>query len=338
MIRIGKSIKELIPLAETFYNKVVKKIDPESGIDSKLRIAQRRGDNAKIQFLDFLKSNLKELITYQPNELESLVLSGLPLYKTAMGEHFHTGAIADLRTSNISYKNEILDIFNYKSFSGNTKWAYEHSSNLDANICPYCNSQFIFTVNTKNGKTRPQFDHFLSKNKYPYAALSFFNLIPSCAVCNTSIKTSKDFKLSTHIHPFIEGTEDCLKFSVQIDSVDFLAGKKFKIGLKKDVNSLPDKLNRAKRSARDLIIEERYDNHLEYVGELILKCHVYNHTQVKELLQNYRDQLTNSFLFENESDIIEMLFGNGLKQDELHKRILSKLTNNILDEFGIKMR
>lgn len=31
-----------------------------------------------------------------------------------------------------------------------------------------------------------QFNHFYDKGTYPYLALSFYNLIPSCSTCNSS--------------------------------------------------------------------------------------------------------------------------------------------------------
>jgi len=34
---------------------------------------------------------------------------------------------------------------------------------LNINVCPYCNRQYTFTINSRTGKTRPQFDHFHPK-------------------------------------------------------------------------------------------------------------------------------------------------------------------------------
>ena len=57
---------------------------------------------------------------------------------------------------------------------------------LDLRICPYCGRAFIYSVQRAGGKTevKPQIDHFLPKSKYPFLALSFMNLIPSCQTCN----------------------------------------------------------------------------------------------------------------------------------------------------------
>lgn len=41
---------------------------------------------------------------------------------------------------------------------------------ISVTTCPYCNRSYIFTSN-KSG-TRPQYDHYFPKSKYPYLALS----------------------------------------------------------------------------------------------------------------------------------------------------------------------
>lgn len=57
---------------------------------------------------------------------------------------------------------------------------------LDLRICPYCGRAFIYSVQQLGSKTvvKPQIDHFLPKSTYPFFALSFMNLIPSCQTCN----------------------------------------------------------------------------------------------------------------------------------------------------------
>mgnify|MGYP000006537395 CR=1 FL=1 len=56
-------------------------------------------------------------------------------------------------------------------------------NSLNLSVCPYCNRQYIFGTDN-NRKVGAQFDHFYSKSKYPYLALSFYNLIPCCPTCN----------------------------------------------------------------------------------------------------------------------------------------------------------
>ena len=70
-------------------------------------------------------------------------------------------------------------IFRYDALDDTAYWLMDQ---LDIRVCPYCNRQF--TTWNRRGKIRPAFDHFYPKSKYPFLALSLFNLIPICDYCN----------------------------------------------------------------------------------------------------------------------------------------------------------
>lgn len=84
---------------------------------------------------------------------------------------------------------------------------YDLGSKLRLRTCPYCNKNYIFTISDKNKKSgklvNATFDHWLSKSKYPLLKISFYNLIPSCSNCNSSIKKDDNFDTDTHIHPYL---------------------------------------------------------------------------------------------------------------------------------------
>lgn len=119
-----------------------------------------------------------------------------------------------------TFKADLKKIFNYNTFiAKSTKpWnAYklcEHSKNR---TCPYCNQAYSFTVmeeNSNNSKTkslRPTLDHFYPKDKYPHLSLSLANLIPSCSICNSTLKGKTDFSETPHLHPLYD--EESITFS-----------------------------------------------------------------------------------------------------------------------------
>ncbi|MFK4985705.1 hypothetical protein ACI4B7_28170, partial [Klebsiella pneumoniae] len=74
---------------------------------------------------------------------------------------------------------------------------------LNLKCCPYCNAQYTIIANSDAGKTiaKFQFDHFFSKDKFPYLSISLYNLIPSCANCNIT-KSKKPLNLKDHYHPY----------------------------------------------------------------------------------------------------------------------------------------
>jgi hypothetical protein len=72
-----------------------------------------------------------------------------------------------------------------KHFNG-----YDLAALLDTRACVYCNRQYTLTVVAMDEITRPEFDHFYSQSEHPLLALSFYNLIPSCHICNATLKGS----------------------------------------------------------------------------------------------------------------------------------------------------
>ncbi|GAB4053015.1 hypothetical protein [Spirosoma litoris] len=343
MIKIGKSIKELDTLAEIFYKEVVSKLDLPTLIEQKINNAIHNHLVDEEIFYREIKAHLKDIIVSKPADLENLSNLLYPLYLAL--ETFRVNIFPDPRTrkqvreAKRILKDEIFSLFNYNFFTTDNegKWAYDHSLRMELNVCPYCNTQYTFTIKTSKGKTRPQYDHFFKKSKHPYFALSFYNLIPSCYVCNANLKGQKEFRPSTHIHPFIEGTEDTIHFKTNISKVDFLLGKKnFDITLQTIVTANTGKAARTNKSLSVFHIEEQYAFHKAYAGEIIYKAYLYTDTKIQELIEQFH-KANGEKVFSSKEEIIEMLFGNHLREEKLHKRVLSKLTKNIANELGIKV-
>jgi hypothetical protein len=65
----------------------------------------------------------------------------------------------------------------------------------------------------KKFRIRPPLDHFLPRSAYPYLAVSLSNLVPSCAQCNSSIKSSSDPLAVGLAHPQDPATTLDVRFS-----------------------------------------------------------------------------------------------------------------------------
>ncbi len=334
MIKAPYSIAELDKIAKMF----AKEIKTEFTIQAKIN---GRAVDALTPVLAVINGNLDTILTGYPDKLEAIIIKITPLEKTAKANYRAANAGKTTKEINKWYKTQILQIFNYdldhRSFTKvrDGELAYRHAQRLNLPTCPYCNAQFTFTTKNKNFKTRPHFDHFFSKSKHPYLALSFYNLIPACYICNSNLKGSKPFTYTSHLHPFMESIDGLYKFRTNITSVDFLVNKKsFKITAVPNKKANPVNLSRAKRSITDFAIEDRYNYHKDYAGEVITKSYFYNTTTIKELFKDYEIR-PGVKLFSSESEIIELLFGNYIQENKLHKRILSKITKDIAEEFGI---
>ncbi|MCU5065481.1 hypothetical protein [Bacillus pacificus] len=250
---------------------------------------------------------------------------------------------------------KIKGIFNYDNFTSiskskneNTRWdAYELVKNLKVEVCPYCNRQFTTTVEPikgELGRTRPELDHFYSQNRYPFFAVSFFNLIPCCHICNSNLKGSKEFKVETHLHPYNNGLDDLVEFTVKLDegidyvnallhnpqllSIDLKINEVKKQKYKRaDLKSLLYKINNSKKVFK---LKTLYNTHTDYVGEIIVKSLLYNNDSIESIYKGFPN------LFSNKEDVERLIQSNYVDAEKMDKRVLGKLTKDIVKEFGIK--
>ena len=112
-----------------------------------------------------------------------------------------------------------LDIFKseYIYFYNSPHWnAYEFQKELGVTVCPYCNTNFILIYESSNGRTRATLDHFFDKGRYPFLAISIYNLIPSCKICNSDFKSKKFTSLATHYSPYEKNITKYIRFRKEI--------------------------------------------------------------------------------------------------------------------------
>jgi len=212
-------------------------------------------------------------------------------------------------------KNSSFNII-YKAFDKiNNNWLIKE---LGITVCPYCNRDFI---NNRGNSTAAQVDHFYPRSKYPLFAVSIYNLIPSCYACN-HIKFNNIIDVSPYDKNF--SFNDSLKFSYIPLSYDYiydLSQIKIKIKCKNEIS----------KNVKIMKIDKAYEVHADYVQELIIKSKIYNKTQIKEYLTAYPN------LFMSREDVLRTVYGNYIKENELGKRPLAKLTKDILDEIGVEL-
>ena len=197
--------------------------------------AARNRSHIAQQVKDFLdEDRIKAIITDPPGQLiqHHTAIMALAInnfdeaefddYRKIKGKRNKTHA-EQLVVTRFLPAEQIGSIFNYSTFiSGTKSTSYKLATILNRNTCTYCNRLYTQTVIVKknNGAvidsdriTRPEFDHWFAKNKYPVLALSFFNLIPSCSICNSSIKGSMVFSLANFVHPYVVEQNQGFSFS-----------------------------------------------------------------------------------------------------------------------------
>lgn len=198
----------------------------------------------------------------------------------------------------------------YNKFKNNGSWL---ASRLNLTVCPYCNRQYTFTIDKDDIITRPQFDHFMPKSIYPFLALSFYNLIPSCPTCN-KLKSDKIID----VNPYNEGFGDNYKF--KLDGKNVYEKGEYKVKL----------TNKPNKNIETFGLELLYNEHTDYVDEILDKISAYNESYYDSLIESYKG------LGKQPQEIDRFIWGAYLEEAEHGKRPLSKLTRDILEQLGIK--
>jgi len=186
-------------------------------------------------------------------------------------------------------------------------------TNLKINSCIYCNRNYIFDVK-ENGHIKGHIDHFYPKAKYPYFAMNFYNFIPVCESCN-KVKHEFDTTDTTKkiIHPYERKNEKI--FSIDISAVDDFSYKLNDDDLLKQLH-----------------IEKIYNTgHKEIMEELYIK---FFQRDTKEHFDSLRKSLS-GIGFDSE-EVHRFITCGYLKDEDLHKRPLSKLIKDISKELEVE--
>ncbi|WP_430530406.1 hypothetical protein [Bacillus cereus] len=292
----------------------------------------------------------KEIFDKISEELESIVLGDvttLQNYVTWFDDIVKE--VSKEEAKEIRRKLSIfLEEYSYFSSKENGWSAYEFVKEIDVTICPYCNSQYIFIYNSRNiikdsikihGKTRAVLDHFFDKGKYPFLAISIYNLVPCCKVCNSDFKGKKTMDLEGYYSPYEKGLSDLIKFertlktkeekstTEQGDNKDHYASiiglnSEFELSVKP--NSKDPTIDKKLDGNLKLFhIEDIYNIfHKKYITEIVFKAYIYHKV--------YRDQLNKTYekIFIDDKELKKNLFEDSVT--DRHK-ILGKLTRDILE-------
>lgn len=212
----------------------------------------------------------------------------------------------------------------YKNFT-NREFRRTWGKKIGVKICPYCNRSFIYTTPKKG--TRPQYDHYYPKSKYPYLALSMYNLIPCCPVCNNAKNAEDTFDNKSLLYPFEEEYGYDIFFEIETDEQLCYLGlsNDFNIKIKSKENVEEDLKQKVQNSSKILHIEELYNLHNDYVSKLLRSKYIFTDEYCQSLLDTYPGW------FFDMNEVKNQLYFNSLQKEEWGDQILSKLTYDILN-------
>lgn len=201
---------------------------------------------------------------------------------------------------------------------------------LNPRTCYYCNIDFINVYDEENNKNKFTLDHFIDKGRYPYLALSIYNLVPCCYVCNSKkIKGSIEF----YDDPKLRDTNpysSFFKFDEKVKFKLFLHKNCKDLNIKtKDDIDIPLKerySNDYDKYIKVFKLNERYEAHKDIVFDMIKNTELYPDSRLKEL-----QDLTGIPYQQIKQDIFSLIDEDA----DLSKEPFSKLKRDIAKELGL---
>ena len=266
--------------------------------------------------LKYIKDNSKDILKANNNELKEYIKYFQENYPNSIGvenqkkEEWHQ-----------LYKIIRDEIFEkeYNNWGKRkTYGSYKFVEILDLKTCPYCNRNYTFIVDEESGKLRPELDHFYPKSIYPFLAMSFYNLIPSCPICNHT----KSSKVSENLINPYDIKDDDFKFTYKPTDISFseVESKKY------NMDSFEIEFKNQNENINIFKLDELYKQHKDIVVDLLMKKAYYP--------KSYIEELEKSFGF-TKDEIYRYLLNNYKKEEDLHKRPLSKLMKDISEELDL---
>lgn len=342
MIRINKL---LVDAQRVVFLNLIKKYFKyqEFSLDKKERRIEKdklvkkfkRKRSLEFKMLRFFHTNLERIILAQPKDMMALNNEFLTFLNFRESDIVHQAQFDRFKNQMEYYYNIFFQVrFDFKG----EKISYGRwlTKMLKVKVCPYCNHNYIFTINDNDQKvySRPQFDHFYPKKKYPLLALSLYNLIPACYVCN-NIKGEHEISF----HPYRDDCFETVTFHISSNdgkkieknaniSKWITETSKLKIDFEhsfdgKAITDEDEKTNFVKRLGINKVFEE----HTDYVDEILGKIYGYNNDYYNALCKDFPGLGISP-------EQIDLIIWNAYLQDN-GKRPMSKLTTDILKQFDI---
>jgi len=323
MIQINLSSSQKQKIESLHYNAIYNNLGKKKSLNKTIE------DTFDIKYTvkDFLIGNankLKEILADYRNLSEEKQEE----FKSAFDPYFLN-----------QYKNKLAvtpkkteDIYTYQNEKYN---AYTLCEMLDINICPYCNKNAIVTIADSDNDifTRPTLDHFLDKATYPFFALSLYNLIPSCHICNSHIKGSIPFEIDTHIHPYFDDFNKIKEFGVDNILLSLVHKESdFKIVFKDKKNISSSAKIKADNHIKDFGLETLYASHKDKVLELVDFSRAYNEDAFENLVNTFKGSTE---IFKDTNDVKRLLLGHHVENENIDKRPLNKLVKDISEQLGL---
>ena len=278
----------------------------------------------------------KELfLDYENKEIDKII-------KIMKKKNKKSKSILEIRFEKLNISEEYLpnQLFCYKKLqTGNKDWnRHKLLSLIGIEICPYCQRNYISSYEENNDeKTTADLDHFYPKSLYPFLALSLYNFIPSCQICNSRFKGNKDTRDSVYLYE--EGFDELgVKFRTSKEVISETLGERYSdFYVKIDYENLKNKEDgeKVKNSIENLGLDRVYKkSHNQYIQNLLYNIEKYPENYLENCVEMFESNVDKKKQLEEYfKDIVKEPYRKRIENGEP----LAKLTKDILEEFDIKI-
>ena len=278
----------------------------------------------------------KELfLDYENKEIDKII-------KIMKKKNKKSKSILEIRFEKLNISEEYLpnQLFCYKKLqTGNKDWnRHKLLSLIGIEICPYCQRNYISSYEENNDeKTTADLDHFYPKSLYPFLALSLYNFIPSCQICNSRFKGNKDTRDSVYLYE--EGFDELgVKFKTSKEVISEILGERYSdFYVKIDYENLKNKEDgeKVKNSIENLGLDRVYKkSHNQYIQNLLYNIEKYPENYLENCVEMFESNVDKKKQLEEYfKDIVKEPYRKRIEKGEP----LAKLTKDILEEFNIKI-
>ena len=273
---------------------------------------------------------VKKELNYFKTHFDTIVKAGEAELKR-LKTNFRRRAKRTTSNGKDEFKALMVDLYESLTQSDCSGVAISHYFFRELNIktCPYCNRQYTFTLDEKDAKSAPEYDHFYDKSDYPLLAVSFYNLVPSCHVCNHV----KGKKKTVKVNPYFRGFEsnfylyDKKDKTKRLNALEIISQGDGSLDLRKEDGSESSEDN---GNLKAFGLKSLYAMHDDYVKEIIEKAAAYDKTARQQIADTFQKRgYTPDHVF-------DFVWGKYLDDAQYENRVLSKLTKDLLEQLEIK--
>jgi hypothetical protein len=305
--------KKVVQIQNDFKNEIEKQ--RENALGKLNNIDKKVYTSSEIDYLESVIKlyETKDILISKPSKIEDLKkqIKCIPL---------------NSKSPNKGLKSEILDSLDYKGLRSSFYPNYFYYLGIKA--CVYCNS--VLTISTQKKKPKSiehkgnfDVDHYQSKDDYPFLSIFLFNLYPACAPCNR--KKSKSNKIN-----FVLYSEDPIKVSSSQFKFELDKGSMAKFLLTKNKEDLHFIFISGTTGFQETFgIQQIYETQKDVIEELIVKKHMYDKDNRASLYNSFSKLCVHPDLY------LRTLVGNYIKEQDIHKRPMSKFMQDIARDLGI---